>query len=248
MNVVIIEDEVRNQKLLKLLLSKHYPSCKVVGQAESVEGAAELILREKPDVILLDIQLKDGSGFDVLRAIKEEHPPAVIFTTAYNEYALEAFKFSAVNYLLKPIDKDELVSSLDKAKDLQKDLQISSVRLLLDKIAQKNEDPIISISGTKSTEYLKIGDIIHIQAMGAYSKIFMKDGSTHTVSKVIKVYDQMLSPHQFFRVHQSHLINLRCVKKLHKGDHTVILENGDEISISRKKKEAFTSAMNKMIL
>lgn len=246
--VVIVEDEIRNQKLLSHLINTHIPELEIRGYAEKVNDAIQIIEGQKPMILFLDIQLKDGSGFEVLNHFPEEKRPKIIFTTAYDEYALEAFKYSAVNYLLKPIDKEELIDSVQKAIEIKKKDDMASVSLLVDKMMNQKTEQMITVSGPSSTEYIKISDIIHITAMGGYSKIILKDGRTHTVSKVIKTYDIMLKEYQFFRVHQSHLINLRSVKKLNKGDHTIILENGDVISIARNRKEDFLKAMEKMLL
>lgn len=246
--VAIIEDEKRNQELLEIMISKHCPQLEIVGFAENVYEAISLIKRTKPDLIFLDIQLKGGTGFEVLNHFQEAERPNIIFTTAFDQYALEAFKYSAVNYLLKPIDKTELIDSVSKAIEIKKMEQMSSVSVLLDRMMDQPKEQMISISGTKTTEYIKVSDIIHIHAMGSYSKIVLANGESHLVSKVIKFYAEMLSQHNFFRVHQSHLINLKSVRKFNKGDHTVELENGDEVSVSRNRKDEFLVAMDTMIL
>jgi two-component system LytT family response regulator len=245
--VVIVEDEIRNQKLLTHLIEKNCPELEIVGYAKGVNEAIDQILEKQPILIFLDIQLIDGSGFEVLNSIKESDRPRVIFTTAFDEYALKAFKYSAVNYLLKPIDKQELMTSVEKVLLMKELEEMASVTTLVNQMLSRNEDQMISISGIKSTEYLKISEIVHIEAMGAYSQIHLKNNTTHVVSKVIKVYDQMLAGHEFFRVHQSHLINLRSVRKFNRGDSTVILENDAEISIARNRKDSFLTAMDKMI-
>lgn len=126
--------------------------------------------------------------------------------------------------------------------------EMASVSGLVQKMLSKSDDQKIPVSGISSTEYVKISEIMHIEAQGAYSKINLKDGRTHLVSKVIKFYEQMLEEYQFFRVHQSHLINLRSVTKFNRGDSTVTLENDAEISIARNRKGSFLTAMEKMIL
>jgi two-component system LytT family response regulator len=246
--VLIVEDEKRNQKLLTHMIRKHCPSLEIIGCAEKVSEATKLLKSMSIKILFLDIQLKDGSGFDVLNQLEEIERPKIIFTTAFDEYALDAFKYSAVNYLLKPIDKEELIDSVQKAIEINRKEEMASVSILVDKMMNKEAEQMITVSGPSSTEFIRISDIIHITAMGGYSKIILNNGRNHIVSKVIKTYDQMLKDREFFRVHQSHLINLRSVRKLNKGDHTIILENGDEISIARNRKEAFLQAMNKMIL
>lgn len=246
--VVIVEDEKRNQELLTIMISRHCQNLEVVGLAESVEEAISVIENKHPEIIFLDIQLKDGTGFEVLNAFKEAERPSIIFTTAFDQYALKAFKYSAVNYLLKPIDKKELIASVNKAIEIKKMAQISSVSILLNRMMEQPEEQMISISGTSTTDYIKVSDIIHIHAMGSYSKIMLANGESHMVSKVVKFYDKMLSEHMFFRVHQSHLINLKSVRKYNKTDQTILLTNGDQVAVSRNRKDEFLLAMNKMVL
>ena len=246
--VAIIEDELRNQKLLTYMIENNCPELEIIGYAKGVNESLELIRSEKPSLIFLDIQLKDGNGFEILNKIRESERPRVIFTTAFDEYALKAFKYSAVNYLLKPIDRKELRESVEKAMSMKQMEEMASVSTLVDKMLHRKEEQMISISGLKSTEYIKIAEIINIEANGSYSQIHLKDGSTHLVSKVIKIYDDMLKGLEFFRVHQSHLINLRSVKSYNRGESIITLENGSEISIARNRKENFLKAMDKIVL
>jgi two-component system LytT family response regulator len=246
--VLIIEDEVRNQKLLAHMIEKNCPELEIMGYAKGVNEAILLIQETQPTLIFLDIQLLDGNGFEVLNGIEKSDRPRVVFTTAFDEYALKAFKYAAVNYLLKPIDRQELRASVEKVLSMTEMEEMASVSGLVHKMLSKSDDQMISISGIKSTEYIKISEIVNIEAKGAYSQIHLKDGRTHMVSKVIKIYDKMLAGHEFFRVHQSHLINLRRVRSYNRGDSTVTLDNGCEISIARNRKENFLNAMEKMIL
>ncbi|GLR16353.1 LytR/AlgR family response regulator transcription factor [Portibacter lacus] len=244
----IIEDEIRNQQLLSHMISNSCPEINIIGVLEGVQESIDFIKEQKPEIIFLDIQLKDGSGFDILNALEEKDQPKIIFTTAYDQYAIDAFRYSAVNYLLKPIDDDELISSVKKVVETKGKVQLSNIRNLLTKMMVDSEEQLIAISGTSTTEYIRISEIIHIKAMGAYSQIFLRNGDCHTVSKVIKIYDEMLSKFNFFRTHQSHLINLKCVRKYIKGDNIAVLVNGDEAIISRNKKDKFVMAMDKMTL
>ncbi len=244
---IIIEDELRNQKYLQHLLETNCPEVQIVAFEESVKQALETFNQLRPDLIFLDIQLKDGTGFELLEQIHSDHLPKVIFTTAFDQYAIEAFKYNTINYLLKPIDQQDLICSVDKAKRIKLNDELSSISRLLDQVS-KRTNLLIEIPSPSATEYIKISEIIHLTAMGSYCKITLKGGISHTVSKPIRSYVERLQKHDFFRVHQSHLINLNSVIKVNKGDHTVLLENGAEVAIARNRKDEFKKAMDRMLL
>lgn len=247
MKVVIIEDEKRNQLILQQLLKENCPHVEIAGFAESVIEGVELIRSQKPDLIFLDIQLKNGTGFDLLSALGKD-VPYVIFTTAYDQYAIKAFKFSAVDYLLKPIIPEELSSAIQKAELESIQDQKISVQNLIRNLENSTTEPRITISGINKIEYVKVSDIVRIVASGAYSQILLHNGESYTVSKVIKEYQKLLIDFNFFRVHQSHLINLKKVKRYFRGDHTVIMEDGESVPVARNRKEDFLKAMGRIAL
>jgi len=244
-NALIVEDEVRNQRMLHQLLETHCPEVHVMGFCERVDEAIEQIWRLKPDLIFLDIQLKDGSGFDILSQL-ETHFPKIIFITAYDQFAIKAFKYSATDYLLKPIITSELKAAVSKCIE-NNSSEMHKIKSLLEHL-QPNQQEYLTISTQKATEYLKISEILRFEAQGSYCKIFMKDGSIHMISKVLKEFIPKLTHRGFFRVHQSHFINLRYVKSHSKGDHTVMMSDGSHVAISRNNKEAFTDEMAKRSL
>ena len=247
MKALIIEDEIRNQKILTQLLEENCSSVEIIGYAESVTDAQKLIGDLKPDLIFLDIQLKNGTGFDLLESLGNQ-TPYVIFTTAYDQYALKAFKFSATDYLLKPIIREELISAVHKAETESIQNQKVSLQNLIRNLRSESRETFITISGMNKVDFVKVHDIVRIAASGAYSHIVLLSGETYTVSKVIKDYQELLSDFNFFRVHQSHLINLKKVKRYYKGDHTVIMEDGEEVPVARNRKEDFLKAMGKIVL
>ena len=247
MKAVIIEDEIRNQKILQQLLVESCPSIQVVGFAETVVDAKSLISTQKPELIFLDIQLKDGTGFDLLVSLGNDMP-FVIFTTAYDQYALKAFKFSAVDYLLKPIIPEELVAAVQKVEKESLQNQKISIQNLIKNLRAETKETVITISGVNKVEYVKVHDIVRIEASGAYSRIILQNGESHTVSKVIKEYQELLGDHGFFRTHQSHLINIKKVKTYYKGDHLVVMDDGEEVPVARNRKDDFLQAMRKIVL
>ena len=240
MRAVIIEDEIRSQNVLKSLLDLCSPEIDVVGMADSVEKGKELILESYPDLIFLDVQLKDGLGFDLLEQLDdlEFH---IIFTTAYDQYAIKAFRFSAVDYLIKPLDISELKSAIKRIKrqNLTRMNQEKISNLLRNLSLNQSEEPILSVSTMDNIEFIKIHDIIRAEAKGAYTYLILKDKRKTLISKVIKELDQLLSAHSFYRIHQSHLVNLREIKKYFKRQNELQMSDDSFIPISRTKKEGF---------
>lgn len=247
MRAVIIEDEIRNQLMLKQLVEENCPNVEILGYAETVEEGKDLIESHQPDLVFLDIQLKDGTGFDLLLALGN-NAPYVIFTTAYDQYALKAFKFSAIDYLLKPIIPDELIQAIKKVESESIQSQKVSIKNLLNNLKEGNNEPLLTISGVSKVEFVKVGEILRIEASGAYSMIILSNGESHTVSKVIKEYQELLSDHNFFRIHQTHLINIRKVKRYIKGDHVVVMEDGKELPVARNRKDEFLKTIGRIVL
>lgn len=237
---LIIEDEIRNQRMLNQLIETHCPQVKIMGFCERIEDALNQINNQKPDLIFLDIQLKDGSGFDILSRL-EDHKPKIIFTTAYDQYAIKAFKYSAIDYLLKPIITDELKDAVSKCTT-KNDSHIDKIKSLLEQINPSKEE-YLTISTQKSTEYLRISEIIRFEAQGSYCKICMKDGTSHMISKVLKEFVPKFENQGFFRVHQSHFINLKYIKSFNKRDQLVIITDSSKIAVSRQRKDDFVSEM-----
>ncbi|HRI34305.1 MAG TPA: LytTR family DNA-binding domain-containing protein [Saprospiraceae bacterium] len=246
---VIVEDELLSAELLEGMIQDHCPEVRIVGTAHDVSTAIGLILQETPDIVFLDIEMQTGSGFDVLHGLKHR-TFKVIFTTAYDHYALKAIKFSAVDYLLKPIDVLELkdaVSKLISSTEIGNDTKLD---LLMRNLNQnKQEDFSISLSTLDGIEFVPIKSIIHMEANGPYTHFYFKDRPTLMISKNLKEYELMLADHGFYRVHNSHLINLSEVKKIIKSDGGYAIMNDDtSIAISPKKKDELMFLMNRKVL
>ena len=246
---VIVEDELLSAELLEGMIQDHCPEVRIVGTAHDVSSAIGLILQETPDIVFLDIEMQTGSGFDVLHGLKHR-TFKVIFTTAYDHYALKAIKFSAVDYLLKPIDVLELkdaVSKLTSSTEIGNDTKLD---LLMRNLNQnKQEDFSISLSTLDGIEFVPIKSIIHMEANGPYTHFYFKDRPTLMISKNLKEYELMLADHGFYRVHNSHLINLSEVKKIIKSDGGYAIMNDDtSIAISPKKKDELMFLMNRKVL
>jgi two-component system LytT family response regulator len=246
MRAVIIEDEERSRMVLQNLVHTYCPEVTIEGTADGVENGVELILKHHPDIVFLDVQINGGTGFDVLDKLKGESP-SVIFTTAYDQYALKAFKFSAIDYLLKPIDIEELKAAVRKAATSpDQDEDQYKIQNLLSNLKNPNEDPVLLVSTLEAVEFIRIKDIIRCEASGAYTQLFLRDRKPVMVSKIIKDFEFLLQDYGFYRVHQSHLINLKEVQKFVKSENYLLMRDGAQIQLARSRKEEFFSILNKV--
>jgi len=245
---VIIEDEERSRIVLQNLLETYCPEVEVVGSADSVTTGITTVRTFLPDVLFLDVQISGGTGFDVLEKLKDVKL-SVIFTTAYDHYALKAFKFSAIDYLLKPIDIEELKQAVKKviAPDQQAEDQYK-IQNLLSNIKNPTEDPVLLVSTLEAVEFVRIREIVRCEAQGAYTQLMLKDARPVMVSKVIKEFEFFLQDYGFYRVHQSHLINLKEVRKYVKSDNYLLMRDGAQIQLARSRKDDFFNVLHKVQL
>lgn len=240
--VVIVDDEPKSRESLKNLLTEYCEDVSIEGLAENVDEGIQMIANLKPDLIFLDIEMQSSTGFDLLKRI-EKHDFEVIFTTAYEQYALKAIKFSALDYLLKPIDINELKRAIDKYKLKAVDAENKKISQLLQNI-QGNAPRNITLSTSEELLFVEIDKIIRCEAQGAYTVFHIKDSRKVMVSKNLKEYQNLLSEHGFLRVHNSHMINIKEVHKYVKSDGgVIILKDGSQVAISANKKEEFLQMM-----
>jgi len=242
---LIIDDEENGRENLSLLIKKHCPQLEIVAMAESVKQAVKLIHKHQPQLLLLDIEMKDGTGFDVLKQCTNI-PLEVIFVTAYDQYGLNAIKFSAIDYILKPIDETLLVTAVEKAIN-QIELKQENIRLLnlVRNTSQSNDHKRIALPFVDSIEFVEVKNIIRLEAEGSYTRFFTTD-KTLLISGSLKEYDEMLSPHGFIRTHQAHLVNPEFIKSLIKSDGGyLIMINGDSVPISRLRKMEVINVLKK---
>lgn len=244
LNVVIIEDEMLSRETLKSLLTEFCDGVKVLGMAGTVKEAVVLIEYHQPDVVFLDIELQTGTGFDVLNQLNTSNFE-VIFTTAFEQYAIKAIKFSSLDYLLKPIDIDELQEALDKARSKKDHVQSArQLSLLLKNIDRTDHKKKICLSTSEGMEFIDVARIKYCEASGSYTNFHIRPDIKLIVSKNLKEYEQLLSDYNFMRVHNSYLINLHEVKKFVKSEGGYILMNDDtQIAISQSKREDFINRM-----
>lgn len=235
---VIIDDEAGNRENLRLMLARHCPQVIVLAEAASAGEGINFIQACKPDLVFLDIEMPHRSGFDLLEdlaAIDFE----VIFVTAFDQYAIRAIKFCALDYLLKPIDIEELIQAVDRVEQqLAKDRQNENLRIFMQNRLQPTQVKKIALPTADQVDFVAVDEIIRCQGESNYTHIFLSDGRSILVSRTLKEYEQLLTEYNFLRVHQSHLVNVAEVRSYVKRDGGYILmSDGAEVSVSRQKKE-----------
>jgi two-component system LytT family response regulator len=237
--ILIIDDEKPTRDLIKRMIESFGFEVEVFNDGENVKSGIESIHRIQPDLVFLDIQMPDGNGFDVLRSI-EEIKFEVIFVTAFQEYAIQAIKFSALDYILKPIDLEELKLSLSNAlSKLNEKSDASIFQALQHNIQPQNKRKLV-LKTQESNYVVDIEDIVRCESDKNYTFFYLKTGKKILVSRTLKDFDILLSPFQFFRVQQSHLVNLNFVDRYDKHDGgSVIMKDGASIPLSPVKKELF---------
>lgn len=241
-SAVIIDDEPHCIERLSYLVH-HYCADEllIVGTADSVDKGLELIRELEPQLVFLDVQIHQQTGFDLLKKYITV-PFQVVFTTAFEQYAIQAFKFSAIDYLLKPIDPDELQLTVKKlSQKIDREHHLDSLALLFQNIQQmKQHDPKITVPTMSGLELIKVQDIIRCQSDVNYVTIFMKDSKSLMVAKTLKEFEALLSPYNFFRIHNSHLVNLAYIKRYHKGKGGYVeLEDKTALEVSSRRKDDF---------
>lgn len=239
---IVIDDEQESRNTVINILNNFCNNIQVVAQAENVKEGKEIIEKEKPDVVFLDIQMPDGTGFDLLEKLSEINFQ-VIFVTAYDQYALKAIKFSALDYLLKPVNPQQLIDSVEKLKSPEKDFGLISKQINT-LLRNKNGFERITLPTFEGLRFIILRDIIRCEADNNYTNFYLNSGEKVLVTKTLKEYDESLSGEDFIRVHQSHLVNSKYIDRYIKGDGgTIIMTDGSHVEVSRRRKEEFLKRM-----
>lgn len=245
---IIIDDEADARDALKLAISKYCPEVNLIGVYATPEEGIEAIKKLKPALIFLDVQMPHLSGFDVLQQLSPIDFD-VIFVSAYDRYAIKAIKFSALDYLMKPVDIEELVHAIQKVKerlpatnnDFQYQSVINNIQMKSGKIER------LAVPTSTGIDFFNVDDIIYCRADGSYTTLFLADNKNCLVSKNLKDFENLLSDSGFCRVHHSSLINLKHVQKYIKGEGGyVLLSDGHHVDISRRKKDEFLALLAKL--
>ena len=238
MNCIIIDDEIHCIKTLSGLLNANFPEVNIIATGNESKRAFDLIQLNKPDFIFLDIEMPFLNGFDLLAKF-EKLFFEVIFTTAYDSYALKAIKFSALDYLLKPVDKEELATVIEKIKSKQNPISSTQVKMATTVHSRQLPDTI-ALPTAEGLTFASLNDIVYCTADGSYTRMYMKDYTESLLSKTLGDVDEILSEYNFFRIHHSALINLKQVKKYIRGDGgEVIMSNGQSLQVARTRKADF---------
>ena len=236
MKVLIIEDEPRTQKAIVSVIKRCCNDMEVKGAAGDVQTSVALIKEHDPDLVLMDIKLSDGTAFDILKIIDPVRFK-IIFITAYEDYAVQAIKFSAFDYILKPFSEEELVKTLKSFVDLKtKSVNQQTLQTLLDNLKQNGEKKIV-LKTVDNIFLVAVNDIIRCEADSSYTHIFLLNGEIITVSSNLKEHEGFLKYFNFFRVHHSHLININHIIKFNKNQGTIEMKDGSIIPVSKRKKE-----------
>lgn len=234
MNAIIIDDERKARQLLSAMLAEHCPSVNVVADCEDLPSGIKAIKREQPDLVFLDIEMPGHSGLELLDFFEEKEVNFnIVFTTAYSEYAVRAFKMSAIDYLLKPIQHSELVRAVELSE--MKQSQLQSLKTLQENLSGKSKK--IVINQNTGVEFLDTDDILFLKGSGAYTEIHKSDGGYIMTSRNLKYFEELLSeiPH-FFRTQKSFIINTKFVKQLQKEQGSFFVEmNGKSVAVSNDK-------------
>lgn len=248
MYALIVDDESRARETITQLIQLFCPQITAVAEADSVETALQSIETRQPDVLLLDIRLGMGTGFDILKQTKAKSLN-VIFITAYNEYAVKAFKVSAIDYLLKPIDPDDFIEAIEKAHQrVLKDSLEARIDLFLHNISHK-EAPIskITLNTAESFHIVEVDQIVYCQADKNYTTFYLSHQAPIVVSKNLREYESLLPSKHFIRSHQSYLVNLQHVVRYEKGDKNHLVTTNDwTVPIALRRKDKVLQALKEM--
>lgn len=240
---ILIDDDQNLREGMKGLLERFAPNIKIIGEADSVATGIEVMDTLKPQVVFLDIQLNDGTGFDILEQLAAKNGAIksnIVFITAHEQYAIKAFRFSALDFLLKPVDPDELQKVIAKIESvLEETNDYAHIDLLLENIRKKVDNfKRIALSTSDGIHLFEISDIIRCESEDNYTKFYIKNSKPVLISKTLKEYEELLTEHGFERIHQSHLINLNYLKSYIKKDGGyVIMADESHLPISQRKRE-----------
>lgn len=237
---IIVDDERSSIQNLQQKLTEFCPDVAIVAVSDKPEEAIQLIRQQKPDVVFLDIEMPRMNGLKLIEEVGD-YEGEIIFTTAYNHYAVEAIRISAFDYLVKPVsitDLQNAVNRLVKSRHTKTRERLDILRQALTE-ARSQEDKI-ALPTSDGMEFIRVKDIIHIESSSNYSRIFLTEGRQMLVTRLLKDFEDMLLPYKFYRVHNSHLINLSYIKKYIRGDGgQVVMQDDTYIDVARRKKEEF---------
>ena len=241
MKIIIIDDEARTRKSIADILKFSQQDINIVAEAEDVATGVAAIIEHKPDLVLLDINMPDGTGFDLLKKLSDIHFK-IIFITAYEEYAVKAFEFSAIDYILKPVDPKKLFDAIGKAHQLVEQenisLKLNALFANLENSSSTNKKLVLKTA--ENIYIINTNDVIRCESDAGYTQFYLIDGKKILVSRNLKEYEEMLDGYGFYRIHQSHFINLKYIDHYSKTEGgAVVMKDNSELPVARRKKESF---------
>ena len=241
---IIIDDEENNRERLTRMINDHFPNISIIGEADGVESGIQTIEKLRPELVLLDIKMADGDAFDLLEKIGNIFFK-IIFITAYEEYALKAFKFSALDYLLKPVIVENLKTAFERAENqILTDLKLQLSTLQLNLRSPKNKTIVLK---TSDKIYLvEVPEIIRCESDVNYTRFFTKEGKKYMVSCPMKEYEDILEDHGFFRIHKSHIVNISSIDNFDKKNGVIILKDKTRLPVSRRKKNELLELFDRL--
>lgn len=242
---MIVDDEQSSIDLLQWLMEQYCADITAIKTARSVQEALPLIHSFKPDIVFLDIQMPHQSGFDLLTTI-DQWNFEVIFTTAYNEFAIQAIRFSALDYLLKPIEETELKKAVEryKAKRIYAPAGQLLFRNFIQNISQGSREKFkLALADATEVKYVQLNEIIRLQAESNYTHIFLKGNKVFVSAKTLKEYDEILQGHKFLRVHKSHLVNPAHIESYDKQG-ILHMSDGTKVEVARRKKDFLQQSLS----
>ncbi len=243
---IIVDDELGPRESLSKMIEKNCTNIEIVAKADSMLNAFEAINKHKPDLVFLDIQMPNGNGFDLLEKF-EKIDFEIIFTTAYDNYAIKAIKFSAVDYILKPIDLEELILAVKRYEEKKgkKPTFDKQIKTLLSNIRPENKVKKVGIPEGDGLIFINLSDIVYCNSDGNYTFFILTSGKKIIASRTLGEYEEMFGDENFFRVHRSHLINLQHVKRYIKGEGGyVVMSDNSQVEVSRRNKAEFLEKLS----
>src|SRR6185436_20089037 len=245
LRAILIDDEINSLQNLQNKLEKYCPSVKVLAAFEKPEEAILLVRHQKPDVLFLDIEMPRMNGFRLVQELGD-FEGEIIFITAYSHFAIEAMRISAFDYLVKPVSIADLQNAVTRLQQQRSRHTKERLNVLKQSIEEnKSQDNKIAVPTNEGLEFIVIKTIVRIESSTNYSRLYLTNKHSILVTKLLKDFEELLTPYRFFRVHNSHLINLNYISKYIRGDGgQVVMENGDVVDVSRRKKDQFLGLLS----
>ena len=243
---ILIDDEKSSLVILQKLLEKHVPEVEIIATAQNVEQAVEEIDRHQPDLVFLDISMPDGDGFEVLERTQFKDY-GVIFVTAYDQYAIKAFEYAAIHYILKPVEPQQLIEAIERYKETSNEELLKKISALNSNL--KNEPSKLILSTSSGLHIIDLDEIVRCESSNNYTTFFLTSGKKIVVSKSIQTYENLLKDSHFCRIHNKHIVNLKFIKKYVRGRGGYVqLSNGEQIEVSEGRKKYFLEKLSRFTI